>query len=346
MKKSDADLLRGVQPGYLGESASPMVDAKRSCCTPSDNREQPKAAHEIGNSGRGEGAAEGTIGELIDLPGGTFLMGTEYAGGFPLDGEGPIRSVSLSPFAICRFPVTNFEFQHFVAATHHVTDAERFGWSFVFWSHIPPERFEAMVEDTAAKTPWWCKVPGAHWRQPEGPGSDVSQRQNHPVVHVSWNDAAAYCVWAGLALPTEAQWEYAARGGLEQKLFPWGDEITPNGEHLCNIWQGDFPLRDDAEDGFDGTCPVDAFPPNRFGLASTVGNVWEWCADWFSAVHQANSLCEDPRGPITGQAKMMKGGSFLCHASYCNRYRVAARTSNSADSSASNVGFRCTEDRS
>ena len=210
-----------------------------------------------------------------------FLMGTDYADGFPLDGEGPVRSVTLSPFQIDRFPVTNEEFRAFVDATGYRTEAEVFGWSFVFWLHIPEERFEELVEDTVAAAQWWCKVPGAFWSQPEGPGSHVRDRGRHPVVHVSWNDAQAYAAWAAKSLPTEAQWEYAARGGLEQQLYPWGNELTPNGEHRCNVWQGQFPMEDTGEDGYAGSCPIDSFPPNGFGIYSVTGNVWEWCADWF-----------------------------------------------------------------
>ena len=267
-------------------------------------------------------------------------MGTDYAGAFSADGEGPVRTVTLSSFSIDVVPVTNRDFAAFISATGYRTEAERFGWSFVFWAHVPEDRFDELVEDTVAAAPWWCKVPGAWWKSPEGPGSDVAQRGDHPVVHVSWNDAAAYASWAGKALPTEAQWEYAARGGLEQKLYPWGDELTPGGRHLCNIWQGEFPRLDTAEDGFAGSCPVDSFPPNGYGLYSMTGNVWEWCSDWFSRGFKL-AAAQDPSGPSQGDAKVMKGGSFLCHASYCNRYRVAARTSNTPDSSASNIGFRC-----
>ena len=281
------------------------------------------------------------LGVSVDLAGGSFLMGTDYVRGFPADGEGPVRSVSLSPFSIDVFPVTNADFAAFVSATSYRTEAEIFGWSFVFWAHIPEERFSELVEDTVAFTPWWCKVSGATWDHPEGPGSSVDGRLRHPVVHVSWNDACAYAAWASKALPSEAQWEYAARGGLEQKLYPWGDELLPGGRHLCNIWQGHFPETDTAEDGFAGTCPVDAFPANGYGIYSITGNVWEWCADWFRAGHPAGASTHDPAGPSRGEAKVMKGGSFLCHASYCNRYRVAARTSNTPDSSASNIGFRC-----
>jgi formylglycine-generating enzyme required for sulfatase activity len=268
-------------------------------------------------------------------------MGTDYPNGFPADGESPVRPVTLSPFAIDRHPVTNAEFAAFVDATGYHTEAERFGWSFVFWSHIPTDRFDELVEDTVAAAPWWCKVSGSSWKQPEGPGSNIHGRLTHPAVHVSWNDASAYAAWSSKALPTEAQWEYAARGGLEQKLYPWGDELTPNGQHRCNIWQGQFPNEDTGEDGYAGTCPVDAFPPNGYGIHSVTGNVWEWCADWFHAQFSSEMKLHDPIGPSDGRSKVMKGGSFLCHASYCNRYRVAARTFNTPDSSASNIGFRC-----
>lgn len=277
---------------------------------------------------------------MIALAGGRFLMGTDYRFGFPADGEGPVRAVDLAPFAIDAAPVTNAQFAAFVQATGHITEAERFGSSFVFWMHLPEDRFKELVADTVAAAPWWCLVREAFWKQPEGPGSTIEGREDHPVVHVSWNDTAAYAKWAGKRLPSEAEWEFAARGGLEQKLYPWGDELTPNGEHRCNIWQGEFPRTNTMEDGFSGTCPVSAFPPNGYGLYSTVGNVWEWCADWFTT-EPATRGGINPRGPATGQAKVMKGGSFLCHASYCNRYRVAARTSNTPDSSSSNIGFRC-----
>lgn len=331
-----------VAGGCGGQSLGRSGEEKPSCCSPSAARDASAAKTGESFVATKLAAAENLRAgdDMVSLPGGTFLMGTDYAGGFPMDGEGPVRSVALSPFQIDRSPVTNEEFAAFVDATGFRTEAEIFGWSFVFWAHIPAERFEELVEDTVAAAQWWCKVPGAFWLQPEGPGSDVRERGRHPVVHVSWNDAQAYAAWASKSLPTEAQWEYAARGGLEQKLYPWGDELTPDGEHRCNVWQGRFPVEDTAEDGFAGSCPVDSFPPNGFGLYSVTGNVWEWCADWFHNSFRPE-LTQNPAGPANGQSKVMKGGSFLCHASYCNRYRVAARTSNTPDSSASNIGFRC-----
>lgn len=311
------------------------------CCTPTAEREDEATEHSPAPVADPCGGITALKSAMVSLTGGTFLMGTDYDEGFPEDGEGPVRKVTVSPFQIDAFAATNEEFAAFADTTGYRTDAERFGWSFVFWSHIPIDRRSELVEDTVAGAPWWCKVRGANWRQPEGPSSDVANRARYPVVHVSWNDAAAYARWAGKSLPTEAQWEYAARGGLEQKLFPWGDEFTPGGQHRCNIWQGTFPSEDTAEDGYAGTCPVDSFPPNGFGLYCATGNVWEWCGDWFRTAFRADRVLYDPKGPATGQAKVMKGGSFLCHASYCNRYRVAARTSNTPDSSTSNLGFRC-----
>ncbi len=310
------------------------------CCTPSADHQSgaQSAVETVVTSGQ---ASVETLVRMVSLPGGTFLMGTDFSEGFPDDGEGPVRAVTLRPFSIDRSPVTNQLFRQFIEATGYRTEAERFGWSFVFWMHIPPARFEELVEDTVRAAPWWCKVPGAKWDAPEGPGSNVLKRDEYPVVHVSWNDAAAFAQWSGQRLPTEAEWEFAARGGLEQKLYPWGDKLRPNGEHRCNIWQGEFPKQDTGEDGYAGTCPVDAFPPNGYGLYSMTGNAWEWCADWFSPDYHLTAGRDNPTGPPEGTDRVTRGGSFLCHKSYCNRYRVAARTKNTPDSSTSNTGFRC-----
>ncbi|WP_371483480.1 formylglycine-generating enzyme family protein [Kitasatospora sp. NBC_00315] len=286
------------------------------------------------------GAAAGRAGTVL-LPGGPFLMGTEDPEGFPADGEGPVREVTVRPFLIDVHAVSNRRFGAFVDATDHVTEAERFGWSYVFAGFLPGALRRGAPRP--AETPWWCGVEGARWREPEGPGSGLDGRADHPVVHVAWSDAAAYCRWAGKRLPTEAEWEYAARGGLEQRRYPWGDELDQDGRYRCNIWRGRFPTRNTAEDGYRGTAPVDAFAPNGYGLYNVAGNVWEWCADRWGTDHPAGPLTA-PTGPASGGARVMRGGSYLCHHSYCNRYRVAARTGNTPDSTSGNVGFRCAGD--
>lgn len=288
-------------------------------------------------------AAGGSTAGMVPAPGGEFLMGADDAVGFPDDGEGPIRQVRVNPFYVDACAVTNAQFARFVKATRYKTEAEAFGWSFVFHSFVSP-RVRRMVTQAVAEAPWWWPVEGASWRHPDGPGSSYKDRMEHPVVHVSWNDAAAYCQWAGKRLPTEAEWEFAARGGLEQKTYPWGDELTPGGEHRCNIWQGSFPDQNTGEDGYLGTAPARSFPPNGYGLYNVAGNVWEWTADWFSPDFHVDGPRENPAGPLTGTARVTRGGSHLCHESYCNRYRVAARSSNTPDSSTGNLGFRCVRD--
>ncbi len=270
-------------------------------------------------------------------------MGTHENVGFHEDGEGPVREVCVDPFYIDECAVTNARFARFIQATAYKTEAEAFGWTFVFHSFISPQVAQSVTQ-VVSDTPWWWPVQGACWRCPEGPGTTVRDRLDHPVVHISWNDAAAYCEWAGMRLPTEAEWEFAARGGLEGKTYPWGDELTPNGEHRCNIWQGTFPDANTGEDGYVGTSPSRALSPNGYGLYGVSGNVWEWCADWFSPNFHINGPRKNPKGPPAGESRIMRGGSYLCHDSYCNRYRVAARSANTPDSSTGNLGIRCARD--
>ncbi|WP_307135484.1 formylglycine-generating enzyme family protein [Streptomyces aurantiacus] len=309
----------------------------KSCCAPS--RQQPEA-HNTPNTPKIPNTSETRVSpavaaarghpphtgyaDRIPLPGGTFRMGSEDGYVNAGDGEGPVRDVSVPPFAIDAYAITNARFAAFVDDTGYRTEAEEFGWSYVFAKFLPGTLRKTSPRPSA--TPWWCGVQGAAWNSPEGPDSQLDSRWDHPVTHVTWRDAAAFCRWAGGRLPTEAEWEYAARGGLDQARFPWGDELAPGGEHRCNIWQGTFPFRNTEADGYAGTAPVDAYVPNGFGLYNVAGNVWEWSADLWQD--------DDP------DRRAMRGGSYLCHDSYCNRYRVAARTANTADSSAGNLGFR------
>ncbi|MDP8922836.1 MAG: formylglycine-generating enzyme family protein [Chloroflexota bacterium] len=291
-----------------------------------------------------EPSGPATTDGMVLLPGGDFLMGTDSREGYPADGEGPVRKARLRPFWIDRTVVSNAKFAQFVAATGFITEAERFGWSFVFAGLLPDDFPPTRA---VAPAPWWRQVHGADWRHPEGPHSTNADRADHPVVHVSWSDALAYCRWAGRRLPTEAEWEYAARGGLVQAKYPWGDKLTPDGQHRMNVWQGTFPSQNTAEDGFVATAPVDAFPPNGYGLYNVTGNVWEWCADWYSPDYhrrQGKGLRDNPTGPPAGDRKVMRGGSYLCHKSYCFRYRVVARSANTPDSSTGNLGFRTVHD--
>jgi sulfatase modifying factor 1 len=239
-----------------------------------------------------------------------------------------VKRVTLSPFWISATAVTVGEFRGFAEASGYVTEAEHFGWSFVFRNHVPQEMRGPAVE----ATPWWVRVEGASFRSPEGSCNEPAY-DDCPVVQISWNDAQAYCAWAGVRLPTEAEWEYAARGGLELRNYPWGDELTPGGVHRCNVWQGAFPDFDLALDGYSCPAPVRSFPPNAFGLFNMTGNVWEWCWDYF-----------DPAGPPESETRVMKGGSYLCHHSYCFRYRCSARSSNAPDSATGNIGFRVARD--
>ena len=312
------------------------------CCTASRESELPLLVTSKTKSVQSQQKLTITK-NMVSIEGGTYLMGTDYEFGFPADGEGPIQQVKLDRFLIDRTTVTNRNFADFVKETKYKTDAEKFGWSFVFYKFIHI-RNQDSANQSPAGTPWWRRVDGASWKHPEGPGSNIKTRMNHPAVHISWNDAYEFATHNGKRLPTEAEWEYAARGGKEQKLYPWGDDLNPNGQHMCNIWQGEFPTNNSEEDGFSSTAPVKNYPPNNYGLYSMVGNVWEWQQDWFSPTYHQIPSSHNPKGPQVGTSKTIKGGSYLCHESYCNRYRVAARSANTPDSSTGNLGFRCVAD--
>ncbi|MFE2110976.1 formylglycine-generating enzyme family protein [Kitasatospora sp. NPDC059463] len=322
--------------------------AARACCLPS----APAGAGPVplpppGTAARRPGHPR------TALPGGVFAMGDAFGEGCPADGETPVHEVELAPFTIDTEPVTTARFAAFVEATGHRTDAERAGSSAVFHLFVLADPADVLGRSPAA--PWWVEVRGADWRHPYGPLGDAGDLQDHPVVHVSHRDALAYCRWAGSRLPTEAEWEYAARGPLAGRRYPWGDELRPDGAHRCRIWQGRFPDLPTGEDGWFATAPVGTYPPNGFGLVDVAGNVWEWCADRFDPGYYARSPRFDPRGPGAdgtdgggggaggsgdGDRRVLRGGSYLCHDSYCNRYRVAARTGNTPDSTSGNCGFR------
>ncbi len=273
--------------------------------------------------------------EKVEIPGGKALVGTKSPV-IPDDGEGPIRSVTVKPFRMSVTTVTNTEFRLFVDSTGYVTEAEQFGWSFVFAKQVP-EHFRPTQALPGAE--WWRRVDGACWNSPNGPGSEDHCVPDHPVVQVSWNDARAYAAWVGGRLPTEAEWEHAARADQGDVKFPWGDAepddmtFTP-----CNIWQGHFPDTNTGADGFLATAPARFFEPNPWGLYNMVGNVWEWTADPF----RVRSLKQSARKRAAQMAgyKLSKGGSYLCHRSYCYRYRIAARTGTSPDSATTHQGFR------
>lgn len=274
---------------------------------------------------------------MAPIAAGSFTMGTDDQNGYPADGEGPTHDVELPGYRIGTHTVTNDEFAVFVDATGYVTTAEQFGNSFVFGGLLPDDFPPTRA---IASAPWWREVDGADWRHPEGPHSSIDDRGRHPAIHVSWLDASAYCQWVGARLPTEAEWERAARGGVVGMQFPWGSELEPGGEHRMNVFQGTFPGDDTGDDGWVGTCPVGSYEPNGFGLHEVTGNVWEWCSDWFDPGYYRVSPRESPTGPAQGDVRVMRGGSYLCHESYCRRYRVDARSASTPDSSAGNIGFR------
>lgn len=301
------------------------------CCSPSFERKAK------GPSARPTGKGLHSVEQAI-VPTGTFMMGDSFGDGNILDGESHKHPVSLESFSIDSTSVTNAAFAAFVGDTGYVTEAERFGFSAVF--HLAFEADRSDILGQPPQTPWWLGVQDSFWSRPGGRYSTIAGREDHPVVHVTWNDAVAYCGWADRRLPTEAEWEYASRGGLESKRYPWGDQNPDHPTWKCNIWQGTFPSVNTVEDGHLTTAPVRSYQPNGYGLWQTVGNVWEWCADWYDVDYYERSPLRNPQGPMNGSTRVIRGGSFLCHDSYCNRYRNSARSSNTPDSSMSNTGFR------
>jgi formylglycine-generating enzyme required for sulfatase activity len=308
---------------------------------------------------------------MVWIPSGEFTMGTNDVRSFP--NERPAHRVHVEGFWIDEHDVTNAEFAKFVEATGYVTTAERKPDWEELKKELPPGTprpdESVLVAGSLVFTPtsgpvplsdlsaWWRWVPGASWRHPEGPDSTIEGRENHPVVQVSWDDAVAYAKWAGKRLPSEAEWEFAARGGLEEKRYAWGDEFRPGGKYVANTWQGLFPVTNTAEDGFVGTSPVKSFPPNGYGLYDMAGNVWQWCSDWYrvDAFTQiatelaSKSVCRDTGGPSeswdpadpNAPKRVVKGGSFLCNPSYCESYRPSARRGTPPDTGSSHTGFRC-----
>ncbi|KAM6239106.1 inactive C-alpha-formylglycine-generating enzyme 2 isoform 1-T1 [Spheniscus humboldti] len=285
----------------------------------------------------GSGRAPRAFGKdesMVQLPGGKFQMGSSSLE--RRNEEGPVREVMVKPFAIDKYPVTNRDFREFVREKKYKTEAEAFGWSFVFEDFLS-EDLKKKVTQKLESAPWWLPIEKAFWRQPSGPGSSIKDRLDYPVLHVSWNDAQAFCAWKGKRLPAEEEWEFAARGGLEQRVYPWGNKFQPN---RTNLWQGDFPRGDTAEDGYHGVSPVAAFPPqNNYGLYDLLGNTWEWTASEYltpglSSRQHAQNM------------QVLRGASWIDTAdgSANHKARVTTRMGNTPDSASDNLSFRCAAD--
>ncbi len=284
------------------------------------------AVADLDSAAQRENAPEQTrdksVAKMILIRGGEFQMGSRN--GMPH--EAPRHTVAVKPFYIDETEVTVADFARFVEATNYVTEAEKFGESAVF----DLRRGE------------WTMQPAANWRQPEGARSTAAS--NEPVCQISWNDAEAFAKWAGKRLPTEAEWEFAARGGLENKEYAWGDDLRPRGKPRANWWQGEFPIKNTIEDGFSTRAPIKSFAPNNFGLYDVSGNVWEWCEDWFDADYYKTSPRDNPINVKTGTERVLRGGSWLCSENFCSNYRVAGRSSSTPDTGSNNTGFRLARD--
>jgi sulfatase modifying factor 1 len=325
----------------------------------SDGHQPRKMAGVGGDSIAERGVTRRPHADMVWIPGGTFQMGSDDH--YPE--EAPAHRVTVDGFWMDRHTVTNREFALFVQKTRYVTVAEQTPDP----SDYPGAKPEMLVPASTVFRPpthrvdlrnqynWWSYVPGANWRQPQGPGSSIKKRPDHPVLHVAWADVEAYARWVGKELPTEAEWEFAARGGLDGAEFAWGDTLNPDRRWMANTWQGEFPIHNTKEDGYEYTAPVGCFPPNGYGLLDMIGNVWEWTADWYQIHTEIADACctvANPRGgeqhrsvdlndPIPIPRKVMKGGSHLCAPNYCRRYRPAARMPQAIDTGTSHLGFRC-----
>lgn len=303
----------------------------KPCCAPSRRAARPDVSPKYAPFSQ----RETDTSETVKIPSGIALIGTTRPY-FANDGEGPLRKKTVAAFRMDTTAVTNARFQTFVAETGYITDAERLGDSLVFQGLLPKG---TPPSHAVADAPWWRVIPGANWRSIFGPGTDAACNPDHPIAHISWNDASAFSAWAGGRLPTEAEWEHAARGGLGDVKFPWGDEEPDDASFQpCNIWQGQFPHRDLGLDGYIGTAPARSFAPNGYGLYNMAGNVWELTSEVFRVRSLKKAVLAE-HAHKKG-FRLSKGGSFLCHKSYCYRYRIAARNSSSADTTTSHMGFR------
>jgi formylglycine-generating enzyme len=328
----------------------------------------PPRFQAIGSRPDIEGNETSSTQGMVWIPGGSFLMGAGDGEGRP--DEYPQHQVQIKGFWMDATEVTNAEFKKFVDATRYITTAEKAPDWNEMKKQLPPGTakpadellvaaslvFVPPTDQPALNNQWWQWTKGASWKHPGGPGTDITGRENHPVVHVSWEDAQAYAKWAGKRLPTEAEWEFAARGGQKNKRFTWGDEPVETDDRKANIWQGEFPVRNTVKDGFERTAPVKSFAPNAYGIYDMAGNVWEWCSDWYDAAYYekaGKSVLSNPNGPEssfdpeepTTPKRVVRGGSFLCHASYCASYRVSARMKTSPDTGLEHTGFRCAADK-